>query len=236
MELNGDLQGLIERAWALKDTIDGEINNSFWYCNFCSRHGHNCDIAGTAYKERERLSAIRDSLKDVESMLIYLQRLRSWQHLDRHAALARLEDSRSVLIENVSQYQGRPLDVVRELNACFGNGKMVFNKIKSRDQMAKRSNDPADLKRQKRPGLGFMVCCLKILLSPLKWHEAVGIAVKLAVVSASISSTVSFISCKKQKRSSRKGFVSLTDPTEGGKSGSLVGISKRPLHVLSGRG
>ncbi|XP_030541026.1 uncharacterized protein LOC115748622 isoform X2 [Rhodamnia argentea] len=112
MELNGDLQGLIERAWALKETIDGDINSSFRYCNFCLRHGHNCDIAGTAYKETERLTAMRDSLKDVESMLIYLQRLRSWQHLDRRTALARLEDSRSVLIENVSQYQGRPLDVV----------------------------------------------------------------------------------------------------------------------------
>lgn len=177
------------------------------------------------------------SLRKFTTESNFLQRLRSWQHLDRHAALARLEDSRSVLIENVSQYQGRPLDVVRELNACFGNGKMVFNKIKSRDQMAKRSNDPADLKRQKRPGLlGFMVCCFKILLGPWNWHEAVGIAVKLAVISASISSTVAFISCKQQKRSSRKGFVSLMDPTEAGKNGSLIGISKRPLHVSSGRG
>lgn len=236
MELNGDLQGLIERAWALKDAIDGEINNSFGYCSFCSRHGHNCDVAGTAYKERERLSAIRDSLKNVESMLMYLQRLRSWQHLERHAALARLEDSRSVLLENVSQYQGRPLDVVRELNACFSDRKMVFNKIKSRDQKEKRNDNPADLKPHKRPGLGFIACCFKLLLSPWKWQEAVGIAVKLVVVSASISSTMSFISCKQQKWSSSKEFVSLRDPTEGGKDGSLVGISKRPLHVLSGRG
>ncbi|KAF8032492.1 hypothetical protein BT93_D1412 [Corymbia citriodora subsp. variegata] len=234
MELNGDLQGLIERAWALKDAIDGEINNTFGYCSFCSQHGHNCDIA--AYKERERLSAIRDSLNDVESMLIYLQRLRSWQHLERHTGLARLEDSRSVLIENVSQYQGRPLNVVRELNACFGNDKMVFNKMKSRDQMVKRDEDPANLKPQKRPRLGFMACCFKILLSPWKWQEAVGIAVKLAIVSASISSTMSLISCKQQKWGSRKGFLSLMDPTEGGEDGSLVGVSKRPLHVLSGRG
>ncbi|KAI3411211.1 uncharacterized protein J3R85_018259 [Psidium guajava] len=236
MELNGDLQGLIERAWALKDTIDGEINNSFRYCNFCLGHGHCGDIAGTAHKERERLTSIRESLKDVESMLLYLQRLRSWQHWERHTGLARLEDSRSVLIENVSQYQGRPLDVVRELNACFSDGKTVSNKIKSRDQMAKRNNDPADIKRRKRPGLGFLLCCCKILLSPWKWHKAVRITAKLVVVSASISSMMSFISCKQQKWSCRKGFASLMLPTEAGEKGSLASISKRPLQVLSGRG
>ncbi|OMO50723.1 hypothetical protein CCACVL1_30299 [Corchorus capsularis] len=43
------------------------------FCRFCSDHGLYCDIRQPPFEEKERLSAIRDSLKDVEHLLLHLQ-------------------------------------------------------------------------------------------------------------------------------------------------------------------
>lgn len=59
-------------------------------------------------------------------VLIFMQRLRSWQIVDRDAALNRLEESRIILIEKMKQYPaGRSIDVVKELNAWLNSGKIT---------------------------------------------------------------------------------------------------------------
>ncbi|KAK9015828.1 hypothetical protein V6N11_006921 [Hibiscus sabdariffa] len=122
MELNKEkLQTLIETAWALHDRLNREIDNSFSFCRHCSDHGRYCDIGQTPFEERKRLIAIRDSLKDVENTLLHFQKLQAWQLTDRHSVLSRLEQSRLFLIKQVTQYEGRPLDVVKVLSVCFGN-------------------------------------------------------------------------------------------------------------------
>ncbi|OMO64346.1 hypothetical protein CCACVL1_21837 [Corchorus capsularis] len=72
---NKKLQSLIERAWALHDKLNDEIENSISFCRFCSDHGRYCDIKQTPFEEKERLITIRDSLKDVENLLLHLQAL-----------------------------------------------------------------------------------------------------------------------------------------------------------------
>lgn len=74
MELNRDLKCLIERAWALHGKLNCEIEQSIKFCRFCSEHGRFCDVADqTPFEKRERLIVIRDSLKQVENILLLLQ-------------------------------------------------------------------------------------------------------------------------------------------------------------------
>lgn len=74
MELKIDLQGLIEKAWALHDGLSDEINNSKgFFCTFCSENGCDCDNAETPCLEGQKLISIRDSLKEVGNVLMLLQ-------------------------------------------------------------------------------------------------------------------------------------------------------------------
>lgn len=74
MELNKeDLQSLVEKAWGLHGRLNGEIKNSISFCRFCPEHGRNFHIAETPFDEREILISIRDSLKEVEDKLMFLQ-------------------------------------------------------------------------------------------------------------------------------------------------------------------
>ncbi|XP_021280892.1 uncharacterized protein LOC110414152 [Herrania umbratica] len=235
MELNNKkLQTLIERAWALHDRLNDEIENSISFCRFCSDHGRYCDVGQTPFEERERLIAIRDSLKEVENTLLHLQKLQSWRLVDRHSALTSLEQSRLFLIKQVTQYQGRPLDVVRELNACFGNDdRAAFDR--NVEELTVKKNGVQS--RSRRRLSSFLICCIRFLFNPWKWQSAVGIAIKLILISASLSTTIQFYHAKHQSCNSQKKIVStIMYSKEAENIDSLLTISKSPLDVFCGRG
>ncbi|KAA8520715.1 hypothetical protein F0562_015013 [Nyssa sinensis] len=222
MESNKNLQILIERAWAMNDRIRDKIqDNSFSFCRLCSEHGLFCGIAETPLEERERLIAIRDSLKDVENMLVFLQRLKSWQKRDQHAAHTRLEESRLILMEKVTQYRGRTLDVIEELNACFGDGRTAYN-----------WNLQRTMEKKKRIS-SFLFDCIKSVINPWNWHR---IAIKLTVVSAIISSTIKFYQTRKDYDSTGRRILSIVDSTTAGKKDFLLTAPNSPLDVSYGRG
>lgn len=238
MELNNKkLPSLIERAWALHDRLNHEIDDSISFCRYCSDHGRYCDIGQTPFLERKRLIAIRDSLNQVENTLLHLQKLQSWQLKDRQLALSRLEQTRSCLIKQVTQYEGRPLDVVKELSACFGNDHENKTSIDRDVEESVKKNEGESSRRRIS---GFLICCIRVLFRPWKWQNAVGIAVNLILISASLSSTIKFYHSKQQpySNSQRKTIVSATYSKEKAaeKLDSLLTISKMPLDVFCGRG
>ncbi|KAJ0053373.1 hypothetical protein Pint_00536 [Pistacia integerrima] len=118
------IKTLIERAQTLHDKLCDEIKSSISFCRVCSEHGRYCDVAEAPLEERERLIALTDSLKQVENIRRFLQSVQTWQSMDRNAALTRLENSRLYLMEQVKGYQGK-IDVVKELNVCFGNKTLL---------------------------------------------------------------------------------------------------------------
>ncbi|KAL4384778.1 hypothetical protein GQ457_15G019590 [Hibiscus cannabinus] len=227
MELNHEkLQALIHRAWGLDDRLNHEIDNSISFCRHCSEHGRYCDIGQqTPFLERRRLIAIRDSLKDVENSLLHFQKLQAWQQTDRHSVLGPLEQSRSFLIKQVTQYQGRPLEVVKDLSSCFGNDRHMEGTVKKNGGESTR-----------RGLSGFLFCWLRVFFNPCKWQNAVGITVKLILISA----TIRFYLCKQQycSNSQRKLIVSAlySKQKEAENLDSLLTISKMPLDVFCGRG
>ncbi|KAK8480615.1 hypothetical protein V6N13_100272 [Hibiscus sabdariffa] len=237
MELNKKkLQTLIETAWALHDRLNHEIDNSINFCRHCSDHGRYCNIGQTPFEERKRLIAIRDSLKDVENTLLHFQKLQAWQLTDRHSVLSRLEQSRLFLIKQVTQYEGRPLDVVKELGVCFGNDDNKTSTDSDVEGTVKKNEG-----RIMRRGLsGFLFCWLRVLFNPWKWQNAVGIAVKLILISASLSSTIQFYHSKQQSCSDSQGNLidsaMYSKEKEAEKLDSLLSLSKMPLDVLCGRG
>ncbi|MBA0847646.1 hypothetical protein Goshw_020926 [Gossypium schwendimanii] len=238
MELNNKkLPSLIERAWALHDRLNHEIDDSISFCRYCSDHGRYCDIGQTPFLERKRLIAIRDSLNQVENTLLHLQKLQSWQLKDRQLALSRLEQTRSCLIKQVTQYEGRPLDVVKELSACFGNDHENRTSIDRDVEESVKKNEGESSRRRIS---GFLICRIRVLFRPWKWQNAVGIAVNLILISASLSSTIKFYHSKQQPygNSQRKTIVSATYSKEKAaeKLDSLLSISKMPLDVFCGRG
>lgn len=146
-----------------------------------------------------------------------MQRLSSWQVSERHSALTRLEESRLILIEMVTQYQGRTLDVVRELSECFGNENA---------ERLKKNDEPNV--ENKRSLSGFNV--RKLFFIPWKWQNVAGIAVKFFLVSASISSMVPLYRIRRHllKSSGRKVGSIFLDTSRGPR--------KSPLDVLYGKG
>ncbi|PON34140.1 hypothetical protein PanWU01x14_346830 [Parasponia andersonii] len=177
MELNNkELKCLIERAGALHGRLNYEIEESIKFCRFCSEHGRFCDVADqTPFEERERSIVIRDSLKQVQNILLFLQKLESWQLKERHEALTRLEESRLGLTDLVRRYQGKAPDVLRELNACFGN-----NMIQDCDDIVGQN-----LKDGDEPNLYNRWW-------NLRWPKSFGIALKFLVFSASMSYMVRY--------------------------------------------
>ncbi|GKV52813.1 hypothetical protein SLEP1_g59373 [Rubroshorea leprosula] len=221
MELNYEkLQSLIETAWALNHKLNSEIENTISFCRFCSDHGRFCHVPEVPFQEREKLIAIRDSLKDVQNILLYIQRLWSWQEIDRRAALVRLEESRLFLLKAVARYRGRELDVVKEVNAFGWN-------------MKQSAATEDSVRNKKRRISSFMVCCIGILVNPSNWMNAAGFAVKLFLISATLSSTIHF---RHAKQGSRK-IVTIMDSTESERRiDTLPTLSKSPLDVFCGRG
>ncbi|KAL9360036.1 hypothetical protein Peur_048159 [Populus x canadensis] len=226
MELGGNLQTLVERAWVLHDRLNEEIekiNSSF--CRFCSEHGRYCNIVETPFQEKEGLIAIKDSLKE---------RLHSRQPIDRQESLTRLEESRITLMEKIAQYQGRPLGVVEELNACFGNGETAFHRKLSEIKKIKGDSNIRDEKRRTNPGF----CWIRMLFNPWKWQRAAGVTAKLILISASISSTARFCQGGLFSCSSRRKVLSLLKPIDSRteENSTALSLSNSPLDVFYGRG
>ncbi|KAJ9171476.1 hypothetical protein P3X46_014840 [Hevea brasiliensis] len=231
MELKGSLQALIERAGALQDGLSDEIRDCYSFCRLCSENGRLCHIAETSVQERERLIAIRDSLREVGDVLMLLQRLRSWQIIDTHAALNRLEESRIILIEKVKQFPGRSLDVVKELNAWFNNGKITDFDLNWNGEIKNKADSNIHNNKEKGTRSRFVSFCIGILFGPCNWQKAIGVAAKLVVVSASISSTVRLCHARKQQYCS-----SFVESAAAPIKQTVPSLTDRHLDVFYGRG
>ncbi|KAB2595806.1 hypothetical protein D8674_031256 [Pyrus ussuriensis x Pyrus communis] len=201
-------------------------------CSFCSENGCYCDIAEAPFEERNRLIAIKDQVKKVENKFMFLQRMSSWQQMDRQAAFNSLEESRLNLVAKVIEYKGRKeLDVVTELNACFGSENNVPFNWDFRGRLIKK-NEPAGGFHSRR----FLTNCIRKLLVSWKWQKVYGIAVKLAMFSVSISSVIAAYSTWQLLYTSSRKMIPFLSFKEAGKSGSLLTFSKNPLDVFFGRG
>ncbi|XP_059637707.1 uncharacterized protein LOC132279697 [Cornus florida] len=233
MELNKNLHSLIERARTLHDKMSDKIqDDSISFCRLCSEHGRYCGITETPSEERERLITIRDSLKDVEDMLLVLQRLKLRHENDEYQALVYLEERRVILMEKVNQYRGREVDVVEELNACFGNGRSAYNW--NLEMTMEKKNDRVVTKSRIS---SFLINCIRSLINPWNWHNTARIAMKYIVVSASISSTMNFYRSRQKYECSGTKILRVMDSTRAGKQDVLVSTAlNTPLDVSCGRG
>ncbi|KAK6158841.1 hypothetical protein DH2020_006155 [Rehmannia glutinosa] len=119
-----------QKTWDLHGRINDKINqNGFSFCSHCSNHGRYCVVAESSFEERKKMIAIRDSLKHVHNILIFLQRVKSSQNKQRDEAIAHLEESRKILIERINEYpekDQRKVDVLEELITFVGDGKTEF--------------------------------------------------------------------------------------------------------------
>ncbi|KAL8499745.1 hypothetical protein ACS0TY_019639 [Phlomoides rotata] len=127
MELNNydKIQVLTARTWDLHVRINEQIKEDrFSFNNHCSNHVRYCVVSDTSTEEREKMIAIRDSLQQLNNVLLYLQRVRSRQEIQRDEALARLKESRKILIERVKKFpkKERKIDVVDEVIEFIGDG------------------------------------------------------------------------------------------------------------------
>ncbi|KAM2157204.1 hypothetical protein ACFX1R_042802 [Malus domestica] len=201
-------------------------------CSFCSENGCYCYIAEAPFEERNRLIAIKDQVKEVENKFMFLQRMSSWQRMDRQAAFNSLEESRLNLVAKVTEYKGRrELDVVTELNACFGSENNVPFNWDFGGRLIKK-NEPAGGFHSR----SFLTNCIRKLLVSWKWQKVYGIAVKLAMVSVSISSVIAAYSTRQLLCTSSRKMIPFLSFKEAGKSSSLLTFSKNPLDVFFGRG
>ncbi|XP_050238935.1 uncharacterized protein LOC126688320 [Mercurialis annua] len=199
MELKGDLQVLIERAWALHHEIKLTT-----VCAFC------CYTSDKSFQENQSLIAIGDSLKDVGDVLIFLQRLRCRQLIDGQAALSRLEESRVVLTERLKEYKGRSsIDIIKDLNSSFSHGNTVFDWNLSGSIIKKNDANYSEKKKRKN---GFMI---RMLFDPWKWRNAFVVAAKLIVFSVGISSTVRLCGASSSRVEARIDHISLLDVYNG---------------------
>ncbi|KAI4328877.1 hypothetical protein L6164_021198 [Bauhinia variegata] len=231
MELNEDLQSLVERAGNLHDRINEEINNSVSFCNSCFEHGWFCKISETPFEERERLIAIRDSLKEVQNLLIYLQKLRSWQLINSHVALNQLEESRSVLIEKVSQYQGRRINVIGELKALLDDAKTGFGwNLKN----GMKKTEPRT-EKEKNKTSNFVLCCIRFICRPCGWQKAFGTAA-VVVISLTLYSTIHSCRTRRKHFRSSENIHSYNNSTQGEEAEAMLTISKSRVNVLCGKG
>lgn len=161
-------------------------------------------------------------------LYISVQRLDSRQMMDRNGAFTSLEECRLNLLANVTEYKGRALDVVTELNACFGNENGVpFDWDLS--ERLKKNAEPSGAYHNRR----FLItnCITKLLIIPWKWQKKVCIAVKLAMSVMAAYHIRQFI-CT----SSRKMIPFVVSRQAGKRSTSVLTISKCPLDVFCARG
>ncbi|KAI3444452.1 hypothetical protein Pfo_001117 [Paulownia fortunei] len=222
MELknNDHLQILIGKTWDLHGRINEKINqNSFSFCSHCSNHGRYCVVAESSVDEREKMIAIRDSLKDVHNILIYLQRVKTSQKRQRDEASARLEESRKLLIERINQCpeKERKLDVLKELITFVGDGKTEFPwnfkwKMDEKIEQKNVNGISSFLVHTTRFGLEFVV------------------------IFASLYTSVKLCKSKQQNDRLQREVVAPVDSRMTGKLEFLLTDSDTHLDVLCGRG
>ncbi|GER49762.1 leucine--tRNA ligase, partial [Striga asiatica] len=80
-------------------------------------------VAEGSLREKEKMMSIRDSLKDVHNILIFLQGLKSSQNKQRDDALSHLEESIKIVIQRINEYPKK--------------GRKMWSKI---DEKAKHKN------------------------------------------------------------------------------------------------
>ncbi|KAK4266945.1 hypothetical protein QN277_023802 [Acacia crassicarpa] len=195
-----DLQSLIERACDLQEKVNEEVNKKknnsiLGFCNqYCCSEDENkwfCGFADTPLildEETHRLIGLKDSLKQVEDMLIHLQKMRAWNYINRHVTMKQVEESRTILMEKVSNYGGNPHSVISELNSNFGN-----------------NNGRSALNKSNKTNCTFLLCCMKFLCNPETWQGVIGGASKLIAASITVSSTVYF--CRRRHQYRRSSLV-----------------------------
>ncbi|CAN6568273.1 unnamed protein product [Malus baccata var. baccata] len=176
-------------------------------CSFCSQKGRYCDIAEAPFEERNRLIAIRDQVKEVENSFVFLQ-----------ASSISLEESKQNLVAKVADYKGRrKLDVLTELKCMFWQERLKI-----------MSDEPAGGVHSTR----FLTNCIRKLLFSWKWQKVVGIAVKLVMVSASISFVIAACKTRQLLYTSSTKMIPFLVSKEAGKIDGLLTFSKIPLDVF----
>lgn len=121
---------------------------------------------------------------------MYMQRLQSWQMIERNAAVSRLEESRGMLMEQVTKYKGRDFGVIKELKTSFGNKKFW-------DLKAIRG----EKNFRKKKGFDFLTDYVKALMNfgeSRRWHIGVGLAIKLLLLPLSVSSAFRYFSHRRK--------------------------------------
>lgn len=95
-------------------------------------------------------------------------------------AFIKLEKSRKHLIENIKHFQeqeGGQLNVINDLNACFRN-----ENTEKQVQELKVEDDNSRV----------FTNCIRGFFNPLNWHGTAKTAIKLALISVSVTSTYNF--------------------------------------------
>ncbi|KAL8111247.1 uncharacterized protein LOC141666667 [Apium graveolens] len=216
------LRTLSMKAWSLVDRISNEIENErITVCKHCSEHRLLCGIAESPWvdEEKQRLIAIKDSLKDVDNTLVSLQKLQSHQRQQCQEAFIKLEKSRMHLTENIKHYQeqeGGQLNVIDELNACFSNEntKKQVEELQVEDDKSR-----------------VFINCIRGFFNPLNWHGTARTAIKLALISVSVTSTYNFCQSRQKYK-----CVSSPDSVIARNFDFLAIDSDSPLEVSYGMG
>ncbi|XP_009595064.1 uncharacterized protein [Nicotiana tomentosiformis] len=194
---NKDLHILTERAGILHDKITQKIYyEGLHFCRDCAEHGRYCGIADLRIEDKEKLIAIRDSLKEIQNMLEFYQTLQSRQQRLYNGAVARLEESRMLLLEKINKYPtwGSKLDLIEELRECLVEGKVAFP-----ENLAESKEKKIEDENKKKTSSSFLVICIRGLFNPWNWFRTTRIAaIALIVASASISSPVNLYRNKLQ--------------------------------------
>ncbi|WOG99071.1 hypothetical protein DCAR_0518419 [Daucus carota subsp. sativus] len=215
------LRTLSMKAWSWVDKISDEIENeSTIVCRHCSEHRLRHGIAESPLLEeqKQRLIAIKDSLKDVDNMLVVLQRMQSHQRQQCQEAFIKLEKSRKHLIENIKHFQeqGGKLNVIEELNACFRNEntEKQVHELKVDDDNSR-----------------VFTNCVRGFFNPLNWHGTAKTAITLALISVSVTSTYNFRQSRQENR-----CASSTGSVIARNFDFLAIDSDSPMDVSYGRG
>ncbi|MCD7455194.1 hypothetical protein HAX54_027324 [Datura stramonium] len=172
-----DLHNLSERAGVLYDEISDRIRcEEINFCRHCAEHGRLCGIADLTMEDKEKLIAIRDSLKDLHNILQFYQTLKSRQQRHYNGSLVRLEASRMLLMDKLNKYPtwGKKLQVIEELKAYFGQEKAaLFNENLAETEQNTQSEDD---EKEKKNSSSFLVICIKGLFNPWNWYRTTRIA------------------------------------------------------------
>lgn len=176
------LRILSMKAWSLVDKISDEIENeNISVCKHCSENRLLCGVAESPWlEEKQRLIAVKDSLKDVDNMLVLLQRLQSHQRQQCQEAFIELEKSRMHLMEKIKHFQeheGGQLDVIDKLNASFSNKNME----KQVEELTVEDDNS-----------WIFTNCIRGFFNPLNWLATAKTAIKLLLISVSVTSTYKF--------------------------------------------